>query len=77
MSKIKLDFILNNLRFDKNMQGDKVHDDARRHNDVKNKITSNSNIGDFSGSLQCVWSRCEILTSLAFSHYIFRVFNGC
>jgi hypothetical protein len=29
-----------------------MHDDARRHEDAKKKITSNSNIGDFSGSLQ-------------------------
>jgi hypothetical protein len=29
-----------------------MHDDARRHDDMKKKITRNSIIGDFSGSLQ-------------------------
>jgi hypothetical protein len=29
-----------------------MHDDTRRHDDVKKQITSNSNIRDFFGSLQ-------------------------
>jgi hypothetical protein len=33
------------------MQGDTMHDDARRQDDAKKKRTNNSNIGDFSGSL--------------------------
>jgi hypothetical protein len=48
----KIDFISINFWFDKNMQGYRMHDDAGRHDDAKNKIASNSNNGDFSGSLQ-------------------------
>jgi hypothetical protein len=47
MSKIKIDFILNNVGFAKNMQGYR----CMMMHDAKKKITSNSNIGDFSGSL--------------------------
>jgi hypothetical protein len=52
MSKIIVDFMPNNFRFNKNMQGEicmVMHDVPMTR---KIKITSNSNIGDFSGSLQ-------------------------
>jgi hypothetical protein len=38
----------NKFSFNKNMQGDIMHDDARCHDDAKNKITSNYLIGVFS-----------------------------
>jgi hypothetical protein len=49
--RAKINFIPNNFRFVKNMQGDSMHDDARRQDDAKKKRTNNSNIGEFSGSL--------------------------
>jgi hypothetical protein len=52
--KIRIDFNPNNFRFDKKMQGERctmMHDVTTTR---KRKRTNNSNIGDFSRSLQGV-----------------------
>jgi hypothetical protein len=47
MSKIIIDFIPNNFRLDKNMQGLLMHDNARCHDDAKKKRTNKYLLGEF------------------------------